>query len=162
MTLQKRSLTWNDIEKLATNLVDRLPNDYEAMLIVTRGGLVPGCIISEMMNIRNILVAAVMTYLEPGQTMDRPIFLQFPDDLLLADKRVLVVDDVWDSGKTVMAIKERLEAVGCRYDVATLHYKPARSRYNAKPEYYVEETDDWIVYPWDPEHESYGSRSAPR
>ncbi len=151
--MQKTYLEWSDIEALVDRLIGHLPSDYDVLLAIARGGLVPCCLISEQLDIRNILVAAVMYYTGVGQTIDRPLFLQFPDDILLADKRVLVIDDVWDTGKTIMAVKERLQTVGCRHDVATLHYKPARSRFPERPEYFAEETDDWIVYPWDPEHE---------
>jgi hypoxanthine phosphoribosyltransferase len=151
--MDKRFLSWHDIEDLVVRLLDDLPRDYDVLLAIARGGMVPCCLISEQIDIRNILVAAVMHYTGVGQTIERPLFLQFPDDILLADKHVLVVDDVWDSGKTIMAVKERLEAVGCRHEVATLHYKPQRSHFPVRPDYYAEETDEWIVYPWDPQHE---------
>lgn len=153
MSLHKRYLEWTDIEALVARLIAELPTDYDTLLTIARGGLVPCCLISEQLDMRNILVAAVMYYTNVGQTIDRPLFLQFPDDILLAGKRILVIDDVWDSGKTIMAVKERLTTVGCQHDVATLHYKPARSRFSERPDFYAEETDDWIVYPWDPEHE---------
>ena len=148
--MKKRVLSWAQIEELVDRLVARLPRDYDALLAVARGGLVPCCLLSEQMDMRNILVAAVMYYTGIGQTMDRPLFLQFPDDILLADKRILVIDDVWDSGKTIMAVKERLHGIGCRHDVATLHYKPAHSRFPERPDYYAEVTEDWMVYPWEP------------
>ena len=148
--MEKRFLSWAQIEDLIDRLVDRLPRDYEALLAIARGGLVPCCLISEQLDMRNILVAAVMYYTGIGQTLDRHLFLQFPDDILLADKRILVIDDVWDSGKTIMAVKERLHTVGCHHDVATLHYKPGRSRFPERPDYYAEATESWIVYPWDP------------
>ena len=148
--MEKRFLSWAQIEDLIDRLVARLPRDYDALLAIARGGLVPCCLVSEQLDMRNILVAAVMYYTGIGQTLDRPLFLQFPDDILLADKRILVIDDVWDSGKTIMAVKERLQAVGCHHDVATLHYKPGRSRFPERPDYYAETTEDWIVYPWDP------------
>jgi len=149
--IHKNYLDWAHIEILVDRLIERLPGHYDALLVIARGGMIPGCLISERMDIRNILVAAVMYYTEPGHTLDRPLFLQFPDDILLANKHILVVDDVWDSGRTVMAVRERLTAVGCRFDVATLHYKPTRSQFAERPDYYAEERDDWIVYPWDPE-----------
>jgi uncharacterized protein len=148
--MNKRFLSWAQIEDLVARLVARLPRDYDALLAISRGGLVPCCLLSEQMDMRNILVAAVMYYTGTGQTMDRPLFLQFPDDILLADKRILVIDDVWDSGKTIMAVKERLHSVGCHHDVATLHYKPRHSWFPECPDYYVEATEDWIVYPWEP------------
>jgi len=153
MSIHKRYLEWTDIEALVGRLIAELPTDYDVLLTIARGGLVPCCLISEQLDMRNILVAAVMYYTDVGKTMDRPLFLQFPDDILLAGKRILVIDDVWDSGKTIMAVKERLTTVGCHHDVATLHYKPTHSRFPERPDFYAEETDDWIVYPWDPQHE---------
>jgi len=151
--VQKRFLDWAHIEALVDTLVKRLPRDYDVMLVIARGGMVPGCLISEKTDMRNILTVAVVYYTGPGQTLDRPVFLQFPDDILLAGKHILIVDDVWDSGKTITAVKDRLNTVDCRYEVTTLHYKPAHSRFPAQPDYYAEETNDWIVYPWDPERD---------
>ena len=103
----KQHLTWTQIEDLAIRLADRLPTSYDVMLVITRGGMVPACIVSERLNLRNILVAAVMFYTGQERTLDKPIFLQFPADPLINGKRVLIVDDVWDSGRTIMAVRER-------------------------------------------------------
>ncbi|GAC1435893.1 MAG: phosphoribosyltransferase family protein [Chloroflexota bacterium] len=146
----KAPLSWQHIEMLVDRLVAQLPAHYDAMLVVTRGGMVPGCLISEKTDMRNILVAAVVSYTGIGQTLEHPIFLQFPPDTLLAGKRIVIVDDVWDSGRTIMAVKDRLRAVNCEAEVAVLHYKPTKSRFPDRPDYYAEITDAWIVYPWDP------------
>jgi hypoxanthine phosphoribosyltransferase len=112
--------------------------------------MVPACIISERLNLRNILVAAVMFYTGHEHTLDKPIFLQFPADPLLTDRRVLIVDDVWDSGRTIMAVRERVLDAGGNPETAVLHYKPGRNAFsNERPDYHVDETDAWIVYPWD-------------
>ena len=58
--MNKQHLTWTQIEDLAIRLADQLPTGYDVMLVITRGGMVPACIISERLNLRNILVAAVM------------------------------------------------------------------------------------------------------
>jgi uncharacterized protein len=146
----KQHLTWTQIEDLAIRLADRLPTGYDVMLVITRGGMVPACIISERLNLRNIMVAAVMFYTEREHTLDKPIFLQFPADPLLNGKRVLVVDDVWDSGRTIMAVRERVLDAGGIPETAVLHYKPTHTTYsNIRPDYHVDETDAWIVYPWD-------------
>lgn len=148
--MNKQHLTWTHIEDLAIRLADRLPRGYDVMLVITRGGMVPACIVSERLNLRNILVAAVMFYTEREQTLDKPIFLQFPADPIIAGKRVLIVDDVWDSGRTIMAVRERVLDAGGHPETAVLHYKPGRNRYSdVKPDFFVDETDAWIVYPWD-------------
>jgi hypoxanthine phosphoribosyltransferase len=148
--VNKQYLTWTQIEDLAIRLADRLSITYDVMLVITRGGMVPACIISERLNLRNILVAAVMFYTGQERTLSKPIFLQFPADPLLSGRKVLIVDDVWDSGKTIMAVRERVLDTGGYPETAVLHYKPAHNAYpQAAPDYYVDETDAWIVYPWD-------------
>jgi hypoxanthine phosphoribosyltransferase len=112
--------------------------------------MVPACLISEQTEIRNIVAAAVMFYTDVGSTLPDPVFLQFPADPLLYGKRILVVDDVWDTGRTIVAVKQRIEAAGGRADLAVLHYKPTHSKYSERPDYYADKTDAWIVYPWDP------------
>ena len=148
--MNKQHLTWDQIEDLAIRLADRLPTGYDVMLVITRGGMVPACIISERLNLRNILVAAVLFYTAQERTLDKPIFLQFPADPLLTKKRVLIVDDVWDSGRTIMAVRERVRDAGGNPETAVLHFKPGRTAFlDERPDYYVDETDAWIVYPWD-------------
>jgi hypoxanthine phosphoribosyltransferase len=152
-TVKKRYLSWEEIQGLVDALIrEHLAGHYDAMLVITRGGMVPGCLISEKIDLRNILVAAVVYYTGIDHTLEKPIFLQFPSDTLLDGKHILVVDDVWDSGRTIVAVRERLNVVNCTYQVAVLHYKPARSRYrDDRPDFFAEITEDWLVYPWDRE-----------
>lgn len=145
----KRFLSWGDIESLAIRLVEKLPNGYDHLLVVTRGGMIPAALVSQLIEMRDILVAAVMFYSAPDTRLPEPLFLQFPDDPLVAGKRILIVDDVWDSGSTCVAVRNRLRRAGAKPVVAVLHYKPQRSNFPAeRPDFYVEETADWIVYPW--------------
>ena len=76
------------------------------MLAITRGGLVPAGMLAYRLRIRNILVAAVEFYDDAGQHGPRPTFLQFPADPLLRGQRILVIDEVWDSGTTIHAVTE--------------------------------------------------------
>ena len=148
----KRILGWDDISRLVDALIVNIDRDYDALLVVTRGGMVPACLVSERLDLRNILVAAVQLYIGIGQTLEAPVFMQFPNDTLLAGKRVLVVDDVWDSGRTAMAVRERVKVARGHPHVAVLHYKPHASRFPSdQPDYFAEITADWIVYPWDDE-----------
>jgi len=153
--MKKDFHSWERIEELTRELVKQIDaSRYDAILAITRGGMIPGCLVSELLDLRNVLTAAVMFYTGVGQTLDEPVFLQFPSDALLVGKRILVVDDVWDSGKTAIAVRDRIRKAGGEADVAVIHFKPARNKFpGQKPDYYVMETDDWIVYPWDPERD---------
>jgi hypoxanthine phosphoribosyltransferase len=147
----KRHVTWSDVERLVGRLLQRLPRDYDNILVVTRGGMVPACLISERTDIRNILCAAVVLYEGEARARPAPVFVQFPEDHLVAGRRILAIDDVWDSGSTIVAVRERLRKAGAHVDVCVLHYKPRNSRFPGDaPDFHAEEADGWIVYPWDP------------
>ncbi|MCL4455208.1 MAG: hypothetical protein M1369_00085 [Deinococcus sp.] len=152
MSAEKMYLTWEDVTGMVAGLLKKIkPDDYDAILAVSRGGMIPACLISEAANLRNILVAAVMFYTDVQETLTDPVFLQFPEDVLLYGKRILIVDDVWDSGKTAVAVRERVLRAGGRPTLCLLHFKPGHNMFpGQKPDLYARETNAWIVYPWDP------------
>jgi hypoxanthine phosphoribosyltransferase len=161
--VKKVRLTWQDVHRCVAAIVAQLDRDYDCMLAITRGGLVPACLISEQIGLRNILAAAVMFYTGVDQPLEAPVFLQFPSDPLLAGKKILVVDDVWDSGRTILAVKARIEAVEGRPSLAVLHFKPARSQFpGVRPDFFGEERNEWLVYPWDPASRYQRTLVAPR
>ena len=94
------------------------------MLCITRGGLVPAGMLAYRLRIRNILVAAVAFYDDEGVPGPNPTFLQFPADPLLRGQRVLIVDEVWESGTTIHAVTERVVQAGGIPTTVVLHYKP--------------------------------------
>lgn len=154
--MSKDFYSWDRIDDLVKNkLIPQINgDDYDAILCITRGGMIPACLVSELLDIRNVLTACVMFYTDIEQTLEEPIFLQFPSDPLLVGQRILIVDDVWDSGKTAVNVRERVRRAGANPQVAVIDYKPTKSRYpNDGPDFYANETAAWIVYPWDPERD---------
>jgi hypoxanthine phosphoribosyltransferase len=141
-------LTWDELADLVADLAERVRGEFDVMLVITRGGLVPAGILAYALGIRNILVAAVAYYGDDGQPGPEPTFFQFPSDALLRGQRVLIVDEVWDSGTTIHAVIERVRRAGGRPTTAVLHYKPSRSRVLERPDHHVVETERWVVYPF--------------
>ena len=106
------------------------------------------------MKITHILTAAVdfPAQMEMEQTglFVWPRFIQFPEDNLLQDRRTLVVDDVWGSGRTITSVKNRVMAAGGFPFSCVLHFNPYRSLFSeARPNYYAAQTDAHIIYPWE-------------
>ena len=65
---------------------------------------------------------------------------------------ILLVDDVWDTGKTIEALIKRLEKEIPFYKtldvrVATIYFKPTKNVTNFKPNYFIHDTDKWLVFP---------------
>jgi hypothetical protein len=100
------------------------------------------------LGIRDILVAAVAYYDDDGHRGEVPSFLQFPADPVLRGRRVLIVDEVWDSGATIAAVVERVRAAGGIPTTAVIHYKPGRSTVEGEPDHFAAATDRWVVYPF--------------
>ena len=124
---------------------------FDSLVMITRGGIVPGGLIAEALNIKHILTASVEFPAEDApRLLAWPSFLQFPDEELTRGKRVLIVDDVWTHGRHIMTVRGRVEASGARTEMAVLHYKPSASLFpNYKPTYFAALTDAYIVYPWE-------------
>jgi len=147
--MREEVVTWTDLEKLVDHVIPQLYGTYDALLLITRGGIVPGGMIAETLDIRHVLTAAVRFPDIEQKLLAWPTFLQFPDDDLLNGQRVLIVDDVWGSGRTINSVRGRVEAAGGRPEVAVLHYKPSESLFSTKPEYYAAVTDAYVIYPWE-------------
>jgi len=146
--MREEVVTWTDLEKLVDHVIPQLYGTYDALLLITRGGIVPGGMIAETLDIRHVLTAAVRFPDIEQKLLAWPTFLQFPDDDLLNGQRVLIVD-VWGSGRTINSVRGRVEAAGGRPEVAVLHYKPSESLFSTKPEYYAAVTDAYVIYPWE-------------
>lgn len=151
--MEREILTWEDVDALIDTLLPQFTHTFDALLLITRGGIVPGGILAEALDIRCVLTAAVHFPPETAGVEKRltwPTFLQFPEDVLLQGKRVLIVDDVWDDGRTIMTVRGRVEQAGGYPEMAVLHYKPTQSLFpKHRPDYYAAITDKWIVYPWE-------------
>jgi hypoxanthine phosphoribosyltransferase len=71
---------------------------------------------------------------------------------LTAEDQLLLVDDVFDSGRSLEAVIAELKG-RCRrnwpeqFRIATVYYKSSRNRSKLKPDYYVLDTDKWLVFP---------------
>lgn len=68
-------------------------------------------------------------------------------DFLQPGKKVLVIDDVFDSGQTAWRLKNLLVDSGCEPKIATLYYKPANNKTDCTPDFFLKATDEWIVFP---------------
>ncbi len=149
--MAREELSWQDVERLIDHILPQVAGYFDVFLIITRGGIIPGGMLAETLDTRDVLIAAVEF---PGDsefdTFAWPTFLQFPIDTLLRGRRVLVVDDVWDSGRTINTVRGRVEAAGGEPRTCVLHYKPKKSRFrDRRPDFYGAVTDNWIVYPWE-------------
>lgn len=124
----------------------------EAMLAVWRGGTPVGIVIHEFFRYKGIetyhAVVKAESYQGIGVRTD-PRF-EHLDSVLSAlgrDSRVLIVDDIFDTGSTVRMLRERLADRTEHVKVATLYYKKREEAEGVVPDFYWRETSGWIVFP---------------
>ena len=151
---RREVISWSEIDRLIDHLMPQFKREFTAMVIITRGGIVPGGLLAEAMGITHVLTAAVdfpaQTASEKSKLMAWPEFIQFPAEDKLRGRPTLIVDDVWGSGRTITAVKNRVSAAGGFPETCVLHFNPYRSLFGqVRPDYYAAVTDAFIVYPWE-------------
>lgn len=94
-----------------------------------------------------------MFYTDTGDQffgMTEPRFLSFPSADALEGRRVLIVDDVWDSGRTARAVKLRVQRARPQIvKVAVMHFKSTFNAVQMQPDFYCRTTENWVIYPWE-------------
>ena len=166
MTMRHEVLTWSDVDKLIDYLTPQIQGRFDSMVIITRGGIVPGGMLAEALDITYILNAAVRFPADfpslgmmsaPEARYAVPEFIQFPADDLIEGRRILVVDDVWTRGRNIVTVANRIDAAGGQPETCVLHYKPGSSLYPGHtPTYYAAVTDAHIIYPWEADRDQRG------
>ena len=73
--------------------------------------------------------------------------LDFVLDSLAPGSKVLVVDDILDTGRTAMAVKRALARRTSAVRFAMVYYKPSRNENGLVPDYFIHLTDTWLVFP---------------
>lgn len=139
--------TWGDIERMCLTLADKV-KDYKPDVLVgiSRGGLVPVRLLSDVLDNFNIAIMKIEFYKSMGKTERAPVITQ-PLNVDLKGKKVLIVDDVADTGSSLIAARDHVKNLGAdEIRIATLHYKPESK---LKPDFFIEETEAWVVYPWE-------------
>lgn len=125
---------------------------------IWRGGAPIGIAVQELLAYNGIdsdhiaIRTASYTGIDQQEKEVRVYALGYLVDTLNPEDRLLVVDDVFDSGRSIEAFLRELSA-RCRHNmprevkIATVYYKPSRNRTALKPDFYVHATEDWLVFP---------------
>ncbi|MGC8895504.1 MAG: phosphoribosyltransferase [Candidatus Bathyarchaeia archaeon] len=141
--------TWNQIYNMLLNLADKIrKNGFKPDIIVgvSRGGWPPARVLSDLMDNPNLANVRAEFYLGVAETKGEPTLTQ-PVSVDVSGKKVLVVDEIADTGKSLKLVKEHIVKQGAReVKIATVYYKPWSI---IKPDYYEKETSRWVVFPWE-------------
>ncbi|WP_394551335.1 phosphoribosyltransferase [Agromyces sp. MMS24-JH15] len=147
--VHREILRWDEFGEAARTLAaDVLRSGYrpELVIAIARGGLVLAGAIAYALGTKMCGSINVEFYTGVDERLPEPI-LHPPmlDVPAVLGKRVLLVDDVSDSGHTLAKVTALLADAGAEVRSATLFVKP---RTIAVPDYVLRETPHWIVFPW--------------
>ncbi len=143
------SPSWNDIYEMCLDLSDKIRRSGfkpEVIVGIARGGWIPARILSDLLGNPYTANIKIEFYVSIKETSETPVITQ-PLSTSVDRKRTLVVDDVADTGKSLRIARLHVLKQGAReVKTSTLYYKPWSV---IKPDYYVEETSAWIIFPWE-------------
>lgn len=148
-TFKCHLVSWDEAYKLAKTLARKIKNSgYKPDLVIgiARGGLVPARVVCDFLHQKD-LAAIKVEHWGIAATLGKAR-LKYPLHADISGKRILVVDDVADTGDTFSVIMDYIrEKNPSEVKTAVLHYKTCST---IIPDYWAQKQDKWmwIIYPW--------------
>lgn len=145
-------LTWEQFGPAARALAGMVVDDGfepDIVLAVARGGLLVGGALGYALDVKRVIVVNVEFYTGVDRHREMPVLVPpVPDATELAGARVLVADDVADTGATLRVVRQFCGADVADLRAAVLYQKPQST---VDCEYVWRRTDRWINFPWSDE-----------
>jgi len=141
--------SWEQIYKLLLNLAQRIRRARfkpDVIVGVSRGGWPPARVMSDLLENPELANVKAEFYLSVAETKGEPVITQ-PVSVSVKGEKVLVVDDVADTGKSLALVREHLKEQGAtEVKIAAIYYKPWSI---VKPDWFEKKTSRWIIFPWE-------------
>jgi|SRR4249920_2038281 len=146
---ERERLSWEELGIATRELAQRIADDgYEPDLVlsVARGGLLVGAALGYALEVKNAWTMNVEFYTGVEERLDVPMILPpVPELVDLDSARMLIADDVADTGETLRLVREFCAGKVAEVRCAVLYEKPPSV---VKCEYVWRRTDRWIDFPW--------------
>jgi uncharacterized protein len=148
----REQMTWQDLGAAVDELATQIRADgfgADAVLALARGGLPLAGALAYALGVKNMATLNVEFYTGVDERLEIPMILPpVPDLVDFADFKVLIADDVADTGATLELVKEFCAGKVAEVRCAVLYEK---SRSTVRCEYVWRRTDRWITFPWSAE-----------
>ena len=149
MSSEREIMTWQSFGVASRELAIKVANDgYEPdiILAIARGGLMAAGALGYALSVKNTYTLNVEFYTGVDERLAIPIVLPpVPSLIDLKDSRILIVDDVADTGHTLKLVNDFCHGKVKESRIAVLYEKPASI---VKCEYVWKTTNQWINFPW--------------
>jgi hypoxanthine phosphoribosyltransferase len=145
---EREILSWELFGTASRDLAAAVADDYEPDMIlsIARGGLLIGGALGYALDVKNVYTMNVEFYTGVDERLDVPRILPpAPDFVDLHDARILIADDVADTGHTLLSVQQFCAGKVGEVRTAVLYEKPHSL---VKCDYVWRRTDRWINFPW--------------
>ena len=141
--------TWNQIYEMLLCQAQKIRNQNykpDIIIAIARGGVVSARILSDLLENPNLSFIQIEFYTNINQTLQEPTLKQTLTPKIIG-KKMLLIDDIADTGKSLHLAKTHLLQQGAmEIKTATLYQK---NQSITIPDYYEKQTTNWVVFPWD-------------
>jgi uncharacterized protein len=162
MAEPRERMHWSEVGPAARMLGERILEDGyrpDMLLSIARGGLVVGGALAYALDVKNTFTMNVEFYVGVDERLPVPMILPpVPELVDLDEARVLIADDVADTGETLALVKNFCDGKVAEARTAVLYEKP---RSIVTSDYVWRTTEAWITFPWSAD-EPVTSSSAER
>jgi len=142
-------LKWERVQRLCKELATEIKeceniDDFQGIIAVTRGGLIPAGILSHELGLHRIDTIGFSSY--HGKKQGALVCVKQPDIIDMTDlNKHIIVEDIVDSGTTLKALRDYFPL---SWPVASL---VVRCSVDDRPTYigHIEETNEWVTFPWE-------------
>ncbi|HEX3715017.1 MAG TPA: phosphoribosyltransferase [Trebonia sp.] len=145
----RETLTWETFGGAAQQLAQVIAEDGfrpDLILAIARGGMFVAGALGYALSVKNLHLMNVEFYNGVGSTLDMPVMLPpVPSAVDFSQKKVLIADDVADTGKTIELVRDFVAGHVAEVRSAVVYEKPGSL---VKCEYVWKRTDRWINFPW--------------
>ncbi|MEM4234080.1 MAG: phosphoribosyltransferase, partial [Candidatus Methanomethylicaceae archaeon] len=147
-----KKVSWEEVESWSRIVSDKILESGwrpDVIIAISRGGYVPARLICDRLVVGE-LVSLQVSHWPSAAQIAKEAGVKYPLECDLNHKRALIVDDIADTGESIIIAKDHIWTK-CKPDelrVATLQWISTSSK--IKPDYYAEEIKEWVwyQYPW--------------
>lgn len=142
-------LTWSQMGKLTVSLAQKIKtsgNHYDRIIALAKGGLGWARQLQDILAVPELSSIQISFYTGIGQTKKSPIVIQSLP-ITIKDEKILIYDDVVDSGETLALAKDYIKIHGAGRVHSAAHF--TKSWTKIVPDFVAASTNAWIIFPHD-------------
>ncbi|HEY4525214.1 MAG TPA: phosphoribosyltransferase family protein [Candidatus Paceibacterota bacterium] len=132
-------MNWNELREEVKSLASKIDYTPDVIIGIVRGGLIPARLLSSELRVKDMYAITVKKVGDERRVMN---------DILeeLSAKNVLLVEDMLETGKSLLVAKEYLEEKGARIKTACLYTMPISE---LRPDFWLKEVSEVVPFPWE-------------